>query len=96
MMHDRCVLINIDFTHQPQDLHRKAYQHKTTKIIESVLLKIFAAVDDEEIFPVYSPKLDRNLSLSSAYTQTDAYVSLTNDVLGRIRTTRPALGEGVV
>jgi len=73
-----------------QDLHRKAYQHKTTKIIESLLMKIFAAVDDEEIFPVYSPTLDLNLRLSKAYKQTDSYVSLTNDVLGRIRSARPA------
>ena len=74
-------------------MHRKAYQHKTTKIIELLLMKIFAAVDDEEIFPVYSPELDRDLRLSTAYRQTDAYVTLTNDILSRIRSARPASGE---
>ena len=56
-------------------------------------MKIFAAVDDEEIFPVYSPELDRDLRLSTAYRQTDAYVTLTNDILSRIRSARPASGE---
>merc|ERR550534_1824459 len=75
-----------------QDLHRKAYQHKTTKISETHLMKIFAEVDDEEIFPVYSEALDCNLSLSTAHRQTDAYQTLTNDLLNRIRIARPAEG----
>lgn len=75
-----------------QDLHRKAYQHKTTKIVESLLLEVFAAVDDEEIFPVYSPKANVDLRLSTAHRHTDAYVNLTNELQGRIKTTRPSPG----
>jgi len=75
-----------------QDLHRKAYQHKTTKIIEMLLLQVFALVDDEEIFPVFSPKANVDLRLSTAHRQTDAYVNLTNDLQGRIKTKRPSPG----
>ena len=61
-------------------------------IIELEILKILALVDDEEIYPVYSATLDKDLRLSTAHQQTDAFISLNNDVLGRIQTTRPREG----
>jgi len=69
----------VDLLMMRQNLHRKAYQHKTTKIVETFLRRAFTLVDDEEIFAIRGAD-GINYRLSTAFECPKAYLCLTDHI----------------
>ncbi|XP_070575481.1 deoxynucleoside triphosphate triphosphohydrolase SAMHD1-like [Ptychodera flava] len=80
-----------DMFHTRNTLHRRAYQHKVNKIIESMIVEALVKADDHIKFP---GKNGKYFKMSECIDDMQAYCQLTDYVLHRIlQTTEPELEE---
>ncbi|XP_068453889.1 deoxynucleoside triphosphate triphosphohydrolase SAMHD1-like [Clinocottus analis] len=70
-----------DLFHLRYLLHRRAYQHKVNKIIESMILEAFEKADEHIQIKVSETE---TIPLHEVINNMDAYTKLTDDVFGQI------------
>ncbi|XP_022106625.1 deoxynucleoside triphosphate triphosphohydrolase SAMHD1-like isoform X2 [Acanthaster planci] len=80
-----------DMFHTRNSLHRRAYQHKVNKIIESMLVEVLVKANDHWLIKGKNGKM---LKMSEAIDDMVAFTQLTDDVILQImRSDDPALAE---
>ncbi|XP_038069888.1 deoxynucleoside triphosphate triphosphohydrolase SAMHD1-like [Patiria miniata] len=80
-----------DMFHARYNLHRRAYQHKVTKIIEIMLVEALVKANDHFLVKGEEGKM---LKMSEAIHDMVAYTNMTDDIILQImRSDNPALAE---
>ncbi|XP_038069887.1 deoxynucleoside triphosphate triphosphohydrolase SAMHD1-like isoform X2 [Patiria miniata] len=80
-----------DMFHTRNSLHRRAYQHKVNKIIESMLVEALVKANDHFLVKGKEGKM---LKISEAIDDMVAYTNMTDDIILQImRSDDPALAE---